>query len=83
MWFVYILQCEDKSFYTGVTNNLERRFLEHRNRKGGHYTNSHKVRKLLYSEKYRNQSEALKRERQIKGWRREKKMNLINFVNKV
>ena len=79
MWFVYILKCKDSSLYTGMTSNLERRFLEHKNKKGGHYTSSHPVVDKLYSEKFTTRSEALKRERQIKGWSREKKLNLINL----
>ena len=78
MWFVYILKCKDSSLYTGMTSNLERRFLEHKNKKGGHYTNSHDAVKIIYKEEYPTQKEALKRERQIKGWRREKKLALIN-----
>ena len=79
MWFVYILKCKDGSLYTGITNNLERRFLEHKDHKGGHYTSSHGVVERLYSEKFETRSEALKRESQIKGWRREKKLKLINM----
>lgn len=79
MWFVYILKCKDGSLYTGITNDLERRFSEHKNRKGGHYTSSHGVVERLYSEKFGTRPEALKRERQIKGWRRDKKLNLINM----
>ena len=77
MYYVYLIQCEDKSIYTGVTNDLERRFLEHKGKIGGHYTHSHKVEKILYTEKYNTRSEALKRETQIKGWRREKKLALV------
>jgi len=77
MYYVYLIQCEDKSIYTGVTNDLERRFLEHKDKTGGHYTRSHKVEKILYTEKYNTRSEALKREAQIKGWRREKKLALV------
>jgi putative endonuclease len=77
MWFVYILKCEDGSLYTGITNNLDRRFLEHKKRKGGNYTSSHKVLERVYSEQFQTRSEALKREAQIKKWRREKKLNLI------
>jgi putative endonuclease len=77
MYYVYLILCEDKSIYTGITTNIERRFEEHKNHLGGHYTSSHNVRKLLYSEKFTTRSEALKREAEIKGWRREKKLDLI------
>lgn len=79
MWYVYILLCEDESFYTGVTNNLEKRFLDHKNGKGGRYTRSHKPIKLIYSEQFSTQSEALKRERQIKGWSREQKISILGL----
>lgn len=79
MWFVYILLCEDGSLYTGSTNNLQKRFLDHKNGKGGHYTRSHKPMKLIYQETFNTQSESLKRERQIKGWRREKKIRILEL----
>ncbi|PIU14596.1 hypothetical protein COT20_02650 [bacterium (Candidatus Gribaldobacteria) CG08_land_8_20_14_0_20_39_15] len=75
--YLYFLLCKDNSIYTGITNNIERRFLEHKNKKGGHYTSSREVVKIIYKEEYLTQQEALKRERQIKGWRREKKLALI------
>jgi len=77
MYYLYILLCKDKSVYTGVTNNIERRFSEHKNKKGGHYTGSHGAIKILYKEEYSTLKEVLKREKQIKGWRREKKLALI------
>jgi putative endonuclease len=79
MYYVYLIQCEDGSFYTGITANVERRFKEHQTKSGGWYTKLHKVIKLLYTEQYPTKHEALKREKQIKGWRREKKLNLIKF----
>ncbi len=82
MYYVYLIQCEDRTIYTGITNNLERRFQEHADKIGGHYTSTHKVEKVLYSEEYPTRSDALKREAQIKGWRREKKLNLINSTSK-
>lgn len=79
MWFVYILLCEDESLYTGVSNNVDQRFFDHKNGKGGHYTRSHKPTKLLYQENCRTKSRALKRERQIKGWSRKKKVQILNL----
>lgn len=81
MYYVYIIKCEDNSLYTGITNDIKRRFSEHKNRIGGHYTTSHKVKKVVYTEKFKTKSEALKREIQIKSWKREKKLNLINLKN--
>ncbi len=77
MYFVYILECKDGSIYTGITTDVERRFAEHKNGKGGHYTSSRKAKKLLYSEKQKDRSHALKREAEIKRWTREKKLDLV------
>ena len=79
MYYVYLIQCNDESLYTGVTSNPKRRFNEHRTKSGGLHTKLHKPIKILYSERYQTKQEALKREKQIKGWRREKKLNLIKF----
>ena len=78
MYFVYIIKCKDKSLYTGITTNLERRFAEHKAGKGGSYTRARKVVKIVYTEKYLNRSLASKREAEIKGWSRFKKLSLIS-----
>lgn len=77
MYLVYLIQCKDGTIYAGITTDIKRRFQEHKDGKGGHYTSSRKVVKVLYTENHENRSSALKREAQIKGWRREKKLNLI------
>ncbi|TSC90956.1 MAG: putative endonuclease [Parcubacteria group bacterium Licking1014_17] len=77
MYFVYLIECSDKSIYTGITTDVQRRFGEHKNGIGGHYTRSKQVVKILYTEKFKTRSEALRREAQIKGWRHDKKLNLI------
>lgn len=77
MYFVYILKCSDKSLYTGITNNLKRRLKEHQNKKGGAYTQSHGVMKIVYTEKFRTRGKALKRESEIKSWPRKKKLDFI------
>ena len=76
MWFVYILECKDKSLYTGITNNLERRLQEHY-RNTTHYTSYNPPVKILYKEPLPTKSEAAKREVRIKGWTRKKKLALI------
>jgi putative endonuclease len=81
MYFVYLLQCSDQSIYTGITNDLERRFNEHKNKKGGRYTASHKAEKIVHTEEFPTKSLALKREAEIKSWPREKKLKLINSKN--
>jgi len=78
-WFVYIIKCEDESFYTGITNDLKRRFFEHSHKKGGKYTSSHKPKEIIYYETYPNKSQALKRESQIKGWSRQKKIDILHL----
>lgn len=82
MYFVYLLQCYDDSIYTGITNDLERRFAEHKNKKGGHYTSSRNVEKIIHTEEFATKSEALKREAEIKSWKRDKKLKLINSRGK-
>lgn len=77
MYFVYILRCSDNSLYTGITTDVNRRFEEHKNQKGGHYTGSRKVLRVVYTEKHPNRSLALKRESEIKSWPRAKKLALI------
>jgi putative endonuclease len=77
MYYVYLMRCEDGSIYTGITNDLARRFREHREGTGGHYTRSHKVTKIVHTEEFKTRSEALEREAEIKSWRRERKLKLI------
>ena len=79
MYHIYLLQCGDNSIYTGITNNVERRFEEHKNKKGGNYTRSRAAKKIIYTEEYQTRSEALKREAEIKSWRRKKKLSLIKL----
>jgi len=77
MYFVYLLECKDKSIYTGITTDVERRFQEHKDGKGGHYTSSRQVVRILRTEKYKTRSKALKREAEIKSLTRENKLTLI------
>ena len=77
MYFVYLIECKDKSIYTGITTDVARRFNEHKNKMGGRYTSSKKVVRVVYTEEHPDHSSALKRESQIKSWTRQKKLNLI------
>ena len=63
--------------YTGITTDIQRRFKEHSLGKGGAYTRAKKVRRVLYTEQFGTRSDALKREAEIKGLRRNKKLALI------
>jgi len=76
MWYVYIIECLDGKFYTGITQDLKRRLKEH-NHKGSHFTSYNPIRSFLYSEEYPTRIEAEKREAQIKRWSRNKKNALI------
>ncbi len=78
MWFVYILLCNDGSYYIGSSNNVDKRFKDHLNGNGGRYTRSYKPVKLVYKEELANKSEALKREAQLKKLTRVEKEGLIN-----
>jgi len=82
MYFVYILECEDGSYYTGITTDVERRFAEHAKGMGGRYTRSHKPVRVVYRERRRNRSSALKREAEIKGWDRNKKRGLLSLLKR-
>ena len=78
MYFVYIAQCVDQSLYVGCTNDLVKRIKQHNeSRWGAHYTKIRRPVELKYSETFGNLKDARKREREIKGWRREKKLTLI------
>ena len=79
MWFVYILLCEDGSLYTGISNDPQQRFLDHKNGKGGRYTRLHKPTKIVYKKQLASKSDALKRELQIKGWTRKKKIRELKL----
>jgi len=78
MMYVYILECTDKSFYTGVTNDIDRRVEEHQSVNNiASYTLSRRPIKLVYSEFFIDPTDAINFEKQIKGWTRKKKIALI------
>ncbi len=76
-YFVYILKCSDKSYYTGVTGNLEKRLAEHRSGTIYGYTSTRLPIKLVYYERFADINDAIRTEKQIKGWSRKKKEALI------
>lgn len=75
--YVYILECSDGSFYTGSTNNLELRIAQHQSGQGANYTRKKRPVKLVFSEEFQSIEEAYRREKQIQGWSRQKKLALI------
>jgi len=77
MAYMYILECSDKSFYTGSTINLEKRLFEHQSGEGANYTKKRRPVKLIYFEECNNIADAFAREQQIKGWSRKKKIAFI------
>jgi putative endonuclease len=78
-YFVYILLCSDNSYYTGVTNNLERRLYEHEaGLDPGSYTFKRRPLKLVFSESFNDIAQAIAFEKQVKGWTRAKKEAIIN-----
>jgi len=81
-YFVYILKCSDTSYYTGVINNIERRLEEHNSGIIKGYTSKRLPVKLVFSEKFSDINDAIRLEKQLKGWSRKKKEALIagNFI---
>ncbi len=79
-WYTYILECDDQSYYLGITNNLLRRTILHNQKKGSKYLINKLPIKLVYFEKLVEKSEARKREIQLKGWSRAKKEKLIKKI---
>ena len=78
MWYVYILQCKDKTFYTGVTTNLKRRIEEHNDSAlGAKYTKGRRPVKLVYSVRRKDKSRAQKEEYRIKKLSRDEKIKII------
>ena len=78
-FFVYILECADKSLYVGCTNNLEKRIKQHNTAKcGAHYTKIRRPVKLKHTETFDNLKQAMRREIEIKKLTRNKKLQLIN-----
>gem|GEM_PF-188654 len=78
-YFVYILLCSDNSYYTGVTNNLERRLTEHQvGESVTCYTYQRRPVKLVFSAEFNSIDQAIAFEKQVKGWSRKKKEAIIN-----
>lgn len=77
MWYLYILRCNDGSLYTGITTDIKRRIKEHNNKSGAKSIKGKLPAVLVYSEEYPNMATAAKREREIKGWKRDNKLLLI------
>ena len=81
-YWIYIMSNKTRSvLYIGITNDLYRRFIEHKNETIEGFTKRYKCHHLLYYEEYNNINDAIEREKQLKAWRREKKERLIETCN--
>ncbi len=82
-YYVYLItNWNNKVLYIGVTNNLERRLYEHKNKLIKGFTEKYNINKLVYFEQTNDIESAITREKEIKKWRREKKNSLIESTNK-
>ncbi len=82
-YYVYLItNWNNKVLYIGVTNNLERRLYEHKNKLIKGFTEKYNVNKLVYFEQTNDIESAITREKEIKKWRREKKNILVESTNK-
>ena len=77
MWYVYMLLCDQKTFYVGMTDKVKERLNDHKSKRS-FFTKKFSNIKLVYCEKYKSKFEAAKREKQIKGWKHTKKQMLID-----
>ncbi len=81
-YYVYILASRPNgTLYVGVTNNLERRMFEHRSGMGSGFASRYGIKTLVYFEEFGNVNDAIMREKEVKGWLRKKKVDLINKSN--
>jgi len=80
-FFVYVLASRSRVLYTGVTRDLVRRIHQHRLGQVPGFTQQYKVHRLVYFEETPSARSAFDREKQIKGWSREKKIRLVESVN--
>ena len=81
VYYVYIMNSESGTLYTGVSNNLIRRVRAHKDGTGSEFTSRYKVNRLAYYETTNDVKAAIAREKQIKGWSRGKKLALIRTMN--
>ena len=80
-YHVYILLCSDNSYYTGITNDIERRLIEHQSGENTNcYTYKRRPVKLVLNEAFGDVNQAIAFEKQVKGWRRAKKEAIINGI---
>lgn len=76
-YYVYIILCANNKYYVGHTHDLDKRFSRHFNKSGAKFTSQNKPVKIVWFQEFNNEIDSIKREKQIKGWTRAKKENLI------
>jgi len=80
-YYVYIMASRTRVLYVGVTNNLVRRVGEHKEGRGSAFTTKYRVTRLVYFEATPDIRAAIAREKQIKGWKRQRKLELVQSMN--
>ena len=80
-YWVYIVASRSRRLYIGVTNDLDRRIAEHRGRRAGAFTARYAIDRLVHFEEHSQIVDAIAREKTLMGWRREKKLRLIEQAN--
>ncbi|EKD66729.1 MAG: hypothetical protein ACD_49C00017G0001 [uncultured bacterium (gcode 4)] len=80
-YYIYIIASENETLYIWVTSNLIKRIYEHKNKTFDWFSKKYNITKLVYYEIYNNSIESINREKQLKKWNREWKINLINENN--
>ena len=80
--FVYIISNKNRTtFYIGVTSDIEKRIAEHKEEIGSIFTHKYKLKDLVYFEEFQDIEDAIEREKKLKNWHRQWKINLIKSVN--
>lgn len=77
-WYVYIIECVDGLYYTGLTWKPDLRWIQHLSGFGSKFTSKHEPKKVVYLEEYEDLYQARRREKQIKDWSQKKKQKLID-----
>ena len=81
LYSTYILSNNSMTLYIGMTNNLRHRVFQHKTHQNEGFTDDYNATRLVYGESYDDVHKAIGREKQLKGWRREKKMRLVETTN--
>jgi len=80
-YYAYIMANQTQMLYVGVTNSLERRVIEHKQKASDGFTSRYNLTRLVYFEEFGDIRDAIAREKQVKGWRRARKVDLISSMN--